>query len=456
MRERPLAAGEPNLTAHELEVLQRVAEGLQNKQIAQQLGLAVNTVENMLCNNKSDRRAIYPKIGVSNRAGAAAWYRERYGKDDQLNLIIVPKIAQQAEKILRDEAPTHSRGMYLMLLGSILRDTYHCDEAIAYFREAECIFGIVSSQAARAACKIAQMYLELGDLAKARAELVRALQLYEPVMDIDTSVELNRTWGWLNYTEGDFLQSERWLQQCLHIADEAGTEGLGRHAHHFLGKLYYNMGRAASQQHVADARFYKAEAHLEQAYQLDSVWGREANQAFDLLRKAQLFHLQHKWRDARKLRTRARHLFGANLTALHVDLEEAKVAITDKSETRATIRKVEDALRAWADVKKADGMAMALHILGTSKYFQGKPDQALELFVAALCIYPPKSFLDNQQVWDCIQNIINQGVSDGYQQWVLRIKQLVENRQGYFSYLNSITADRSTDIAAILDRLSSL
>jgi uncharacterized protein YecE (DUF72 family) len=112
-------------------------------------------------------------------------------------------------------------------------------------------------------------------------------------------------------------------------------------------------------------------------------------------------------------------------------------------------------LRAWADVKKADGMAVALRLLGTTKYMQRQPDQALELMVAAMCIDPPKHVLDNQQAWNLIQDITNQGVRDDYHQWVSRIKGLVENRQGYFAYLNNVTADRSADIDRIFRRLRS-
>jgi DNA-binding NarL/FixJ family response regulator len=60
-------AGAPcGLTAREVEVLQLVARGLANKQIAARLELSQKTVERHLSN-------IYVKTGVSSRAAATAF-----------------------------------------------------------------------------------------------------------------------------------------------------------------------------------------------------------------------------------------------------------------------------------------------------------------------------------------------------------------------------------------------
>jgi DNA-binding NarL/FixJ family response regulator len=61
-----------DLTTRELQVLERVAEGLQNKEIAQQLEVALSTVENHL-------KAIFVKLAVSNRTEAArVYWREHH------------------------------------------------------------------------------------------------------------------------------------------------------------------------------------------------------------------------------------------------------------------------------------------------------------------------------------------------------------------------------------------
>ncbi|KPL79980.1 response regulator transcription factor [Herpetosiphon geysericola] len=55
------------LTPREKKVLELVAEGLQNKEIADKLGISISTVENHL-------KAIFPKLGVGNRTEAARVY----------------------------------------------------------------------------------------------------------------------------------------------------------------------------------------------------------------------------------------------------------------------------------------------------------------------------------------------------------------------------------------------
>lgn len=54
-----------NLTDRQREVLALLAEGLTNKEIAQRLALATQTVKNVVT-------IIYEELGVTNRAGAAA------------------------------------------------------------------------------------------------------------------------------------------------------------------------------------------------------------------------------------------------------------------------------------------------------------------------------------------------------------------------------------------------
>jgi DNA-binding NarL/FixJ family response regulator len=59
-----------DLTPRDRQVLERVAQGKNNKQIAEELGLASQTVRNYITN-------IYSKIGVSSRSEAVVWARER-------------------------------------------------------------------------------------------------------------------------------------------------------------------------------------------------------------------------------------------------------------------------------------------------------------------------------------------------------------------------------------------
>ena len=59
-----------DLTRRERDVLARMAEGKNNEQIMQELGLAASTVRNYVTN-------LYSKLGVSSRAEAVVWARNR-------------------------------------------------------------------------------------------------------------------------------------------------------------------------------------------------------------------------------------------------------------------------------------------------------------------------------------------------------------------------------------------
>lgn len=64
--------GAPGLTARQREVLERLADGLSNLEIAQQLGISVGTV-------KLHLHRAFAAIGVKNRIQAAMWVRQRQG-----------------------------------------------------------------------------------------------------------------------------------------------------------------------------------------------------------------------------------------------------------------------------------------------------------------------------------------------------------------------------------------
>lgn len=69
-RERPTPHLPPHLTGQERRVLQLVAAGLSNAQIAERLGIAPSTVRKHL-------EHLYPKLGVTNRLAAAVAFEGR-------------------------------------------------------------------------------------------------------------------------------------------------------------------------------------------------------------------------------------------------------------------------------------------------------------------------------------------------------------------------------------------
>ena len=70
LRAAPPAPGEAALSAREREVLDRLAEGLAYKQIAERLSLSIHTVRNYI-------RRIYEKLHVQSRTEAVAKYLRR-------------------------------------------------------------------------------------------------------------------------------------------------------------------------------------------------------------------------------------------------------------------------------------------------------------------------------------------------------------------------------------------
>ncbi len=71
-RQRTSSATPTKMSEREQEVLQLVAAGLANKQIARQLGIAERTVKAHLTN-------IFQRIGVTDRTQAALWARDHLG-----------------------------------------------------------------------------------------------------------------------------------------------------------------------------------------------------------------------------------------------------------------------------------------------------------------------------------------------------------------------------------------
>ena len=66
------------LSPREWQILQLLAEEKQNKEIAQDLGITVHTVE-------KHHTHIYEKLGLHNRTGALCWYWRNNYQDDTGN-----------------------------------------------------------------------------------------------------------------------------------------------------------------------------------------------------------------------------------------------------------------------------------------------------------------------------------------------------------------------------------
>lgn len=72
------------LTPRDLAVLRLAAQGYTNREISKVFGLSEKSIEHML-GSTDPFRALYAKLGVKNRAEAAAWYTARYGLGQRMN-----------------------------------------------------------------------------------------------------------------------------------------------------------------------------------------------------------------------------------------------------------------------------------------------------------------------------------------------------------------------------------
>jgi len=316
-----------HLTPRQQEVLHGLACGYTHAAIAQELSISEGAVDKHIQRLKVKFKD-EPEWNQRELSSEVAWYR----------------IGQRYERTTTPQDP-YKVGLRFIVDGHMLREQHRWEEAITAFQEAETTLGTTSSQAARAACCIAQLHLELGDNEKAREEVNRALEMYQAVIEGDAAIEVNVARGWIEYDAGNLMEAKSSLETCIEIARESCAEYVVQDAHHFLGRVYCELGVQATHHKTADRWFYEAAAHFDKAAELHNRWESLGDVAYDILRKAQLHRVQSQWRDARMLRGRARQLFGGNVIGRQIDLEEARIAIRDGTDTHEHLQKVEETLR---------------------------------------------------------------------------------------------------------------
>jgi tetratricopeptide (TPR) repeat protein len=330
------------------------------------------------------------------------------------------------------------------------------EEAIPIFLQAEQAFGPASSQAARAACEAIQQFVNLGDYKRAEQEVQRVQSTYEQVMDPETKARLNGVAGWLEYYKGNLAESKKRFESCLEIAQLTGVERLGDGANHFLGKIYSAYGQMSYQKKEADLLFRTAEEHFQISFMSSLKRGNEGSQAFEIFRHSQLLQVCGDYQTARQFRKRAYQIFGRHSGILHIDIAEAKLEL-EEGEIRIPKLKAEGALQEWAHEKYARGMSNAITVLAIADRQQGKPVQAFESFIAALCIYPPQSPWKITQLWSQLDDVTDWLIlQQGRRQQrllVQRILEKVQERRGYFSYLDCTVGERDNAVAQIFQRL---
>lgn len=346
----------------------------------------------------------------------------------------------------------YEAGTQLLLLG-IETAKHSWEEAIPIFFRAEKTFGPGSSQAARAACETIQQLINLGDCERATSEVNRVQADYRLIMDPETQAEFNRVQGWLDYYKGNFSNAEKSFKECINLAQLSGTEYRIGHIHHFLGRVYSDWGQISSN---AQVLFHQSENHFAIALQNSLKYGNDANVAFEFFRQSQLFQAEGKYHEAQAYRKKSIQMFGRDMGRLHAEIEETKVLLED-GELRLPRIKAESALQEWAQIKYAKGISESLKVLGLAAYQEGNLSQALELSIATLCIYPFENQLNNAKFWGHVGEISEELAlqigRNRYRVLLSEMDGLIQERRNYFSYLNNVSADRSKQIASVLQRL---
>ena len=327
-------------------------------------------------------------------------------------------------------------------------------EAIHLYRAAEAAFGAASNDGTWAALHIAQRFMTLGDYGRARRELERTERVYASIMDPETKAQTHTKWGWYHYYTGTLRQAERRFQQCIAIARETGADRLASEgAEHFLARTYFEMAKQCPHKSGADEWLHKAETQFDYCYQSRMRTGD--NVAFDLFRKSQVLQWRGRAHEAQKLRDRARQMFSGMLVTIYVDMEEAQIALAN-GQARWPMRKAEEAVRGWAHIRYAKGIADSLRFLGDLETSSGRLTQAVEHYVAARCVFPPGGPQGTRELDADIRHLsgilAHQNSGTGH---VQRIRTLAHERRGPFSWLDCIAADRAPVVEQTLAWLGS-
>ncbi|MEZ4713940.1 MAG: hypothetical protein R3A44_42540 [Caldilineaceae bacterium] len=474
----------PQLPSYLLSVLRLKVEGYSNQAIAGELGYSLLTVETyvkrtiqflrdsglwdahfsprtglMVCGKRYLAALDAPSLGDQYDVVTISPHHtngmDSHGAEPRSESPLLTPDQVEAD-LRRITADPFEIGIREILLANHYYRDWHCTEAIPIFQRAEHLLGSATNLAAKAACSTAQMYIELGDLHSAKAKITAAQSTYESIADPEIRIEMQHINGWIDYSLGNLHQAKSWYCESLRLAAQSGIEHLAKHAHHFLGCIYRDWGTECQRERTAAHWFQRAEMHLDEAYRIHLDYGDDSDNGYDLFRKAQVHQWQKRFDDAKKLRTRARQLFGDDIYYhLSIDLEEAQITLKNHEE-RMALHKAEELLESWTDRKSTRGIADALRLMGEVHCVRGKIEEAFELYTAALCIYPYPHCAHNRKLWSRIAEVLRQSDQQKMHKQIGRMAEQIEEKQGPFRFLNQINVDRSADAAQILHKLSGL
>lgn len=367
-----------------------------------------------------------------------------------------------AKTILRDikmadasQANIEHHAKQLLMQGDDFVTQYFYSDAIKAYRQAEDITRSYSNLSIKAVTKIAVAYNEAGYYDYANEVLHSMFQAQKDIDVPEDKARMYRVLGCISFAQKNYREAEEWFNQCIEVAKEVGYEPLAETAVHFLGCIYFALGRTAAN-HARRALLHKADVFFDKALVLHRMYSPDYA-AYDLFRKSQMHTYSGDVRGGKKLRTQARQLFGGDLSFLAVDLEEARIALREGSVDIAR-RNLNEIIAGWAAVEHFKEMALPLRLLGESENQDGYPDRALPLFVASLCIYPFADVSQNRKTWEIIGSactlVARQSGQTKLRRVVTQIQEALAAQKGYFSSLNDVSQGHELAIRKIMEKLA--
>lgn len=428
--------------------------GLTQREMAEHIGTSqsrISRIEMGLGTPKDFPTAqAYASCYQLNEGETQAWFQLLFGVTSTSPSLPPPTADSASGKPWNVVAATH-----LLEVATTLHPLLLWEESLPLCRKAEALLGI-TPEGAYAACQIGYIYTELGDYERAQQEVQRIQATYAAVLDWANETRYTLTSGWIAYDTGNFAEAAIRFEHCLTLTTQAGNEQLSTHAHHFLGRVYCGWGQTLVSTKERITSFHQARSHLQRAYELHRRWGEQGDLAFDLLRQAQVSRAEGDWRQAQQLRAETRSLSGSELISLHVDMEEATLLLQEGNVDSNVFVLAENALRGWAQVKRARGMASALRVLGMAHQHYGNLEVAGELLVAARCIYPFVAPEAQAEHWNNVQQLVRKVTGTSNPLYVQHLYERAMSRQGYFIYLDDVIVDNSANLEGVFAQLRAI
>lgn len=329
------------------------------------------------------------------------------------------------------------------------------EDARNYLLTAERLLGKGSTEAPMAAMEAAQNLVNLCDYVGALNDLRRVEAEYRGTMDDRTVAFLALRKVWIHFYAAEFDELFRKAESAMATAKVYGYEELND-VRHFVGRAHLEMAAQTQNPTERKLRMRWAESELRYSRGLHARIGSEPQQGFDLLRLAQVKRLEGRFEDARDLRSKAQALFPHGYHGnLHIDLEEAKVAIETGDTIHVVRGRSQRVVEGWAMLRYRRGMADALTVLGSGLEAALKWQEAVRSYVAALLLYPYENSDLGRYCWYQV-GALRRYEPRQFRNLVANLENEIVSRKGVFEWLEGVVLRERETSSMVMSRVASL